>query len=105
MVDGSKTSFAKKNPAIFLIINRLKVADKEINDISELPKIHGDEEILLAVSLQNAMEVKNAARREAVASKTYASIETNEDANKYLAKVLTRNLRNEFAGRESQIRQ
>lgn len=50
------------------------------------------------------MHPKNHHRRDAIDSKTYIEIYSEEDATSYLTKVLTTNLRNEFSGRESQIR-
>jgi hypothetical protein len=72
MVEGSINS--KKNAAVIQLANILKVCEKEIGNISQLPLIDGDEEILLALNLQNAMHPKNSNRREAVSGKTYKLI-------------------------------
>ena len=50
------------------------------------------------------MHPKNSHRREAFTSGNYVELHTEALASDYLAKMLTSNLKNEFAGRESAIR-
>ena len=50
------------------------------------------------------MHPKNHHRREDIEAKTYVIINNKDDACTYLARTLEKNLKNEFASRESAIR-
>lgn len=79
----------------------LKISDTEIKDVHDLPMIDRDNEILFATIFQNCMHPKNHQRREGVTSKVYVQINNKQDATTYLSKVLSFNLRNEIASKET----
>ena len=86
------------------IANELKLGDNEITGFENMPQIGGDQELIAAVILQNLQHPKNHHRREAVVAKQYQEILTPVQGKAYLSKLLTMHLKNELAGRETQLR-
>ncbi len=87
------------------IANELKFnGETAVIDFYCLPLINNEREIAFSVILQNAMQPKNPQRRDAITSKTYSELRNVEEARSFLGQTLGLNLKNEIAGRESQIR-
>lgn len=100
-VNSATNYFTKRNMPILLIANALKVSKVAIKDIHDLPMIENDNETLFAIIFQNVMQPKNHQRRDAISSKAYIEIKNKQDAVTYLSKLLTSNLRNEIASKET----
>jgi hypothetical protein len=84
----------------------MKISDSEteIKGLLDMPLINEDTELATALILQNLQHPKNHHRREAIAAKTYMEILTPEAGQAFLSRLLSTNLRNELASRETQIR-
>ena len=63
----------------------------------------GDEEILFAVLLQNAMHPKNSDRTSAIKDGSYVEILTNEDARRYIGGMVRTHLGNELNSAKSAV--
>ena len=63
----------------------------------------GEQEILFAVLLQNALHPKNSNRVDAIKEGKYIEIETVEQARGYLADLIKTNLGNDLRAAESSV--
>ncbi|CDW75354.1 UNKNOWN [Stylonychia lemnae] len=102
LVSSSQKYFNKKQQDLIILANLLKVGD--LKGFGDLPQINNDNEVMLSLFLQNAMNPKNHHRRESIQNKNYREILNTQDSQNYLRNILLSQLRNEFAGRESAIR-
>lgn len=68
-----------------------------------LTQIFGSNIVQFAVNLQNCMHPKNHHRTEAVSSKEYKLIKTEEEAFAYLSNLLSYNLNMHLLGVESEV--
>ena len=73
-------------------------------DLVGVPLIEGDDNILVAMLLQNTMHPDNSQRKTAIANKTYVGIKTHDEAMLFLEETLRSNLSIEIASRESAIK-
>ena len=80
MITSTNNHFNKKSKDLLLVANLLGVSDKKVEGLSEIPLVEGNKGIQLAFMFQNVMQPKNHQRREAIDSKHYKEILTEDDA-------------------------
>ena len=104
LIEAGIKQFRGRLKVILFIANELKISDTHITESINLPLIDGDKELFAAIILQNLQHPKNHHRREAVVAKQYKEIRTSEQAQEFLSKLVAGHLKNEMAGRETQLR-
>jgi len=105
MVKLGPMAFTSKLKVLVDIANDLKLSESgTITDFMSLPLVNGSKVLMAAILLQNVMQPQNSKRREAITSKNYYALRTEEEAHTYFSDMLSQNLRLELAGRESTIR-
>jgi hypothetical protein len=105
MVKLGPMAFTSKLKVLVDIANDLKLSESgKITDFMSLPLVNGSKVLMAAILLQNVMQPQNSKRREAITSKNYYALRTEEEAHTYFSDMLSQNLRLELAGRESTIR-
>ncbi len=101
---ANTNQYLNKRCRILIMLWNLIDTDTELKDITLLPGLDGNQHLLFGIYFQNMMHPKNSHRREAITSGQYVELTTEAIASDYLSKILTQNLKIEFAGRESAIR-
>jgi hypothetical protein len=105
MVKMGPMAFTSKLKVLVDIANDLKLSQSgSITDFMSLPLVNGCKVLMAAILLQNVMQPQNSKRREAITSKNYYALRTEEEAHTYFSDMLSQNLKLELAGRESTIR-
>jgi len=104
MVELCPKMFTGRQRVLVDIANQLKLSDTDITSFMTLPLINGDREIMAAIALQNLLHPKNSHRREAIESHSYVAIMNLEQARTVLTQILSTNMKNELAGRETAVR-
>lgn len=105
MVKMGPMAFTSKLKVLVDIANDLKLSESGlITDFMSLPLVNGSKVLMAAILLQNVMQPQNTKRREAIASKNYYTLRSEEEAHTYFSDMLSQNLKLELAGRESAIR-
>jgi hypothetical protein len=105
MVKLGPMAFTSKLKVLVDIANDLKLSESgSITDFMSLPLVNGSKVLMAAILLQNVMQPQNSKRREAISSKNYYALRTEEEAHTYFSDMLSQNLKLELAGRESTMR-
>ena len=102
LTQGLMNSFMKNRSALAKMLSEME--GKGDNPYSNLLEFfNGDEEILFAVLLQNAMQTKNSDRTGAIKDGSYIEILTNEDAQRYIGSLIRTHLSNELNSAQSAV--
>ena len=91
LIQENEKSFTKKNKAFFQLAKMMKISeseDKEIKTPLDLPLVDGSMEVLMAVTLQNLCQPKNAQRRDAFANGKYMEINNEAAAGDFIIQEL-----------------
>ena len=95
LTQGLMNSFMKNRSSLVKMLSEMEgKAENPYSNILEF--FNGDEEILFAVLLQNAMHPKNSDRTGAIKDGSYIEILTNDDAQRYIGGLVRTYLSNEL---------
>lgn len=94
-------NYVQNRSSFIKILSDLEGREAPYTDILEF--FNGEQEILFATLLQNAMHPKNSDRTGAIKSGTYVEILTMENARSYISNLVKTHLSNELRAAESSV--
>ena len=101
MVKGGCSTFNKHQTCLMDILSKLEGRDQPHKGLLQL--FENNQEIVLAIMIQNCLHPKNAQRVEAIKAGNYVEIDCLQAARNYLKQLLKTNLEYELMAAESQV--
>ena len=101
MVKGGCNTFDKYQTSLNYVLSKLSGKAEPYKGLLEI--FGNDEEVALAIIMQNCLQPKNNHRVDAIKNGVYVEIDSKETARDFLTSLLKKSLEHELLAAESQV--